>query len=304
MSFARNLKDTVANIALPVARFYIRYSPFSEFKWFLWRRFFRRTRRYTARTRFGAVMTGQSNDFVQRYIYYFGVWEPNLTEFIRRRLTAKLSGRTFVDVGANIGYFSLLASRLLPLGQVVAIEAFPSIHEKLLGNIDLNKCSNIRAVPFAATERTEQLSMFYAGPLNEGATTLVAGNHSHPPTLVQGKSLADLLTALEISSARLIKIDVEGAEYGVVRGMLSILPMLPDDAELVIELKPSVLGEDKLQYILSTFAAAGYHSYLLNNDYSPEFYMFAHECSVPTRMKSVPTEQSDVVFSRIDAEYL
>src|SRR5262249_45653444 len=154
--------------------------------------FFWRARRYTARTKFGAVMTGQSKDFVQRYIYYFGVWEPNLTEFIRRRLAANPSRRTFVDVGANVGYFTLLASRLLPLGQVVAIEAFPSIYEELLRNIYLNNCSNIRAVPFAATERTEQLSMFYAGPLNEGRTTLVAGNHSSPPTLVEGKPLADL----------------------------------------------------------------------------------------------------------------
>ena len=47
-------------------------------------------------------------DLVQLYVWLFGVWEPDLTEFIRGRLDA---GDTFVDVGANIGVFTLLASR-------------------------------------------------------------------------------------------------------------------------------------------------------------------------------------------------
>jgi hypothetical protein len=44
------------------------------------------------------------------YIYYFGVWEPNITRWIVRRLA---SGDMFIDVGANVGYYSLLASKLV-----------------------------------------------------------------------------------------------------------------------------------------------------------------------------------------------
>jgi FkbM family methyltransferase len=303
MSLAKTLKIAVANILLPIARFYIRYSPFSAFKPFLWRYFSWRAHSYTVRTRFGAVMSGQSNDLLQGYIYYFGMWEPNLTDFIRSRL-ADHSHRTFIDVGANMGYFTLLGSRLLSQGQVVAIEAFPSIYDKLVTNVRLNRCSNVRTVPFAATETTQQISMFHADQGNESATTSAVGVFSSAPTIVEGKSLADLLTATEISCARLIKIDVEGAEYSVVRGMLPILAMLPADAELIIELTPSILGDDRLRYILDTFEAAGYHPYLLNNPYSPDYYMFSHELSRPTRMTSPPTSQSDVVFSRINAEHL
>jgi FkbM family methyltransferase len=303
MSLAKNFKNTGAQILLPIARLYIRYSPFSTFKPLLWRYFFWRARTYTAHTRFGAAMSGRSNDLVQGYIYYFGVWEPNLTEFIQRSIGSQ-SHRTFIDVGANVGYFTLLASRLLPHGRVIAIEAFPSIYEKLLKNISINNCSNVRTVPFAVTETTQQLSMFHAGQDNEAATTSVVGTFSSAPIRVDGKSLADLLTASEISSVRLIKIDVEGAEYSVVRGMLPILPMLPADAELVIELTPSVLGEDRLQYILSALEAADYHPYVLKNSYSPAYYMSGPELSAPIRMKSLPTSQSDVVFSRTNAEHL
>lgn len=59
------------------------------------------------------------------YVYLFGTWEPDLAAFMRRRLRP---GDTFIDVGANIGCLSALASRLVgPHGIVVAIEPAPVI---------------------------------------------------------------------------------------------------------------------------------------------------------------------------------
>lgn len=78
----------------------------------------------TARTGSGMVFPVATSDVIQRYLYLFGVWEPHLTAFISGRLTPK---DTFVDVGANIGYYSVLASRLVgPAGHVVAVEPSPT----------------------------------------------------------------------------------------------------------------------------------------------------------------------------------
>lgn len=61
-----------------------------------------------------------TTDIIQRYLYLFGTWEPHLTAWIHQRLTP---GATFIDVGANIGYYSLLAAHLVgPTGRVVAVE--------------------------------------------------------------------------------------------------------------------------------------------------------------------------------------
>jgi FkbM family methyltransferase len=302
MPLSGNLKNASATALHPVARLYIRYAPTLAFKRLLWRHFYWRNRDYTARTKFGAIMRGQSPDLVQGHIYHFGEWEPNLTAFIRSRLSNS-KNRTFIDVGANVGYFTLLAALLLPQGQVVSIEAFPSIYEKLQTNIRLNRCTNVRALQFAATETAAQISMFHAGYLNEGATTTVVGTFSGTPVVVEGRPLADLLTLSEISTTRLIKIDVEGAEYSVVLGMLSALPLLPHDAELIIEITASVLGETKSQELLRIFENAGYHAYTLNNSYSVDFYL-KPEIHAPTRMKSLPKTATDIVFSRIDAEHL
>ena len=86
-------------------------------------------------TRFGGVMQGNTQDLIQRYLYWFGVWEPQLTCWIKSRLPPR---RVFVDVGANIGYYSLLAASLVgDDGQVVAIEASPSIYRLLCNNLEL-----------------------------------------------------------------------------------------------------------------------------------------------------------------------
>ena len=62
-------------------------------------------------------------DLIQRMILHFGVWEPDVSRVIEQSLAP---GDVFVDIGANIGYDTLLASsRVGPTGRVVSIEASP-----------------------------------------------------------------------------------------------------------------------------------------------------------------------------------
>jgi hypothetical protein len=65
------------------------------------------------------------DDVIQRYIFYFGVWEPMISHVTEQMLH---KGDVYVDVGANIGYCSLLASNCVGgSGRVVSIEASPTI---------------------------------------------------------------------------------------------------------------------------------------------------------------------------------
>lgn len=248
-------------------------------------------------------MTGDARDLVQGHIYYFGVWEPSLTEFIRRRLAGH-GDRTFVDVGANVGYFSLLAAQRLPKGKVVSIEAFPPIYAKLSANVQLNRLTNVRLVPCAATHTDCELEMYHGGGENEGATTAVAGKFEVPPIRVPGRPLATILSDEEVRSLRLMKIDVEGAEHSVVLGLQPLLERFPSDAEIVVEITPSALGKVNMAEVFSVFESAGYFPYVLENSYSAEYYLHSQKVSTPRRMKEMPVEQTDVVFSRLNAESL
>ena len=89
------------------------------------------------RTVFGAIMRCNTRDFVQRRVRFFGIFEHNLTYYT---IAALREGDLYVDIGANVGYFTLLASHLVgKSGKVLSVEADPVTFEELLKNLELNR---------------------------------------------------------------------------------------------------------------------------------------------------------------------
>jgi hypothetical protein len=127
---------------------------------------------YIGKTYFGALMRCNLSDLIQSYVFHFGVWEPEISHLVGQILKP---GDVFVDIGANVGYDSLLGSSLVgPLGRVIAIEASPTTFAELKKNIALNKSTNIRAVNVAVSDREGTLDLFDVSARNCGAaTTLV-----------------------------------------------------------------------------------------------------------------------------------
>ncbi|MGH9433102.1 MAG: FkbM family methyltransferase, partial [Terriglobia bacterium] len=120
--------------------------------------------------------------------------------------------------------------------------------------------------------------------------------------------LSTILQPAEIKAARIIKIDVEGAEWQVVSGLAPLIGELRRDVEIVVEVTPSVLeaegrsGKD----LLRLFGDCGFHSYRIENDYSAASYYARITPSRPERIKQIPAgaHQADLVFSRVDASSL
>jgi FkbM family methyltransferase len=249
----------------------------------------------------GFFVAGNTSDLIQGYLYWFGVWEPNLTGFIMGRMS-EAADRVFVDVGANIGYFSILVAKRYPQSSVVSIEAFPPTAEKLRLNLERNGVKNARVIDIAVSDTQGTVEFFYAGCFNEGATTTVKGRFQSTALPVSCKPLSELLTDEEIAAARLMKIDVEGAELRVINGLVSILPLLPEDCEVIVEISgDSVEGAD---LIYAAFAAHGFHAYELENDYDPLSYLYPQAPKRPQRLNAIPKQQTDVVFSKLDLDSL
>ena len=299
MEFLSLIKKYLGILLIPVARAYIRFSPIRLGKEKLYDKFYWRKKKYAITTKEGFKMVGHSNDFVQGYIYYFGIWEPNLTAFIKSTLIEP--DRTFIDIGANVGYFTLLASQLLYKGNVVSIEAFPSIFDKLKHHVAINKCNNVRMLNIAASDEEKEIYMYHLN-YNEGATTskFDAGalNPGETPTLVKAKPLYELLESHEVQKVRLIKIDVEGAEYEVLKGLYPLLSSFPDDTQIIVEISPTVLSEFQIQDIVDTFKQHGFMTYKITNIYRPDYYINFHTPEAPELLTELPQSQVDVIFSR------
>ncbi|MGD0059694.1 MAG: FkbM family methyltransferase [Verrucomicrobiia bacterium] len=306
---------TMRLLSIRPLRAYIRYAPSSLGKQVLYDRLaahlWSLETDVVAETVFGSRLCVNARDIVGRFIYYFGVWEPNLTGWIQQRLA---TGDVFVDVGANIGYYSLLASKLVgDSGKVVAVEALPESFRKLQDNVRVNSSRNVRSVNVAAWHRDEQVRIYTQPASPSGTTTLMrawaARCDLEPYCEVPAKPLLDILRPEEIKAARLIKIDVEGAEWNVVSCMAPLLRDSRKDLEIVVEISRSMLeAQGKTEGdILGLFSDWGFHSYRIENDYSAAAYLTPNPPIRPKRIERIPNgsgDQSDVIFSRVDAASL
>jgi len=142
-----SFKTAAVEPALSVLRAYIRFCPVDVGKKYLWTRYYERhfdwrttLKPRVIRTRFGFSLEVKLPDTIQKVVLLTGRWEPFVTRFVLDTLRA---GDTFVDVGANIGYYSLLASRLVAEnGRVYSIEGSPSIFQRLRENLIRNNVTN------------------------------------------------------------------------------------------------------------------------------------------------------------------
>ncbi|GAA2677259.1 FkbM family methyltransferase [Streptomyces lunalinharesii] len=258
------------------------------------------------RTRYGfRVRVGTTEDLIQRSILVHGCWEPHVSAFIAGRLTP---GAGLVDVGANVGYYSLLAAQLVgPQGRVVAVEPAPDTHAALRANLDLNGFSQVRTVRCAVTAEPGEVRLFVPHAGNVGATSVIEPERHTAELRVPGLPMTEAVTEEELRQARIIKIDVEGAEGTVLASLVPLLDDLPADCEIVVEVSPDRLAAcgTTADEVLAPFLAHGLHPYRLVNSYMPEDYpVMLRRPRPPVRVRGPVTEQMDLVLSRVDAEAL
>ncbi|HUN43156.1 MAG TPA: FkbM family methyltransferase [Acetobacteraceae bacterium] len=284
-------QDSAVRAAAAAIRCYIQNCPWRFGKVWVWKVIWKyitcRSLEISARTRDGLVFVGSFPDSIHSFLYFFGVWEPAITAYLRSALKP---GEVFIDIGANVGTHSLLASRLVgAFGRVHAIEASPFIFNRLCGNLQRNGATNVRAYHVAVSDRSGPVPVFLHDERNLGGTTIVAAEaalvHAMQEQVVEGRQLHDILPREEICAARLIKIDVEGAEWLVLNGMRELLPALRPDAELLVEVNTRALAAfgASFQDLRAMFATAGFVPFQIANLYTPEFYVQSPPAPVPLR---------------------
>lgn len=245
----------------------------------------------------GRVFSGSTGDLLPLFVYLFDVWEPHLTRFIRHRLS---ESDVFIDVGANQGWFTLVAASVVgSSGRVVAVEAAPELCVVLRENVDDSGFANVRIVNAAAGSEAGTVAIVAGPERHTGLTRVVAGND------VRCDTLPSLVGDADWRAARLVKIDVEGAEYDVVRGLASGLGDTRHDAEFVIEVGPERASTtEAVEELFRVFRGAGFSAYRMPNEYTVRSYMEDQPLRELPRLDGIPAEETDVVFSRHDGPSL
>jgi FkbM family methyltransferase len=247
---------------------------------------------YTTMTVFGARMKCRIDDLVPRMIFYFGFWEPNNTAVISDMLKP---GDVFLDVGANIGYYTLLGSSCVGAnGQVISVEAAPDIFNLLKENVQMNSCRNVRLVNLAAAENPGTIEVFGGSRWNRGATTTVPSNYATVEAVVQSAPIDEVLTESERSRLALIKIDIEGGELGVLRRLLKTLDWYSHRLSVLAEMG-TVSGGSRNE-LFDEMLRSGFRAYAIENEYDIGWYLRWRRPTPPQPITRLPDVQCDVLF--------
>ncbi len=256
-----------------------------------------------ARRRLARLCTGDRlqvdlRDFIGSRLFHFGVWEPHVTALVLDSLRA---GDVFCDVGANIGYYTVLASRLVgPGGHVIAVEPSPAALRILRENIALNGLNNVRVVPAAVAASCGRVALYGPSFGNAGTVSTVSREGRTSELDVEALPLAQILTQDERARLRLVKIDIEGGEGPVLGSILQDLAEFSAGTDFLAEISVDTASPDvaDASELVARFHAAGFRSSAIANDYDLRAYL-GFRGPEPAQALQLPiATQTDVLFSR------
>jgi len=165
------------------------------------------------------VMPSYSEPIAQ-HLFTFGAYEPETQHVILEFLPER---GTLIDVGANIGALAIPIARLRPRAHIVCIEADPELHRLLQVNLDRNCCARVRIACCLAGPCDGCLTPFYRAPNEKFGMGSIGPQFGVSPIMLKQRSLDGLAAEMDVQQIDVMKIDVEGAELGVLQGAARIL---------------------------------------------------------------------------------
>lgn len=184
-------------------------------------------------------------------------YETHVTAVLERELNPD---SVFVDIGANMGWFTLLAASLAR--QVIAIEPNPNNVQLIYRSLMANGFDHVRVLEYAATDRPSLLRLNF---LRSNGSVSAVESTGGTSTIVQGRPLDDLLK--DVARVDVVKMDIEGHEPVALRGMIDTLTR--HRPVLVFEFHPTAIrdntGTEPVAF-LESLAGMGYQLAVIRLD--------------------------------------
>ncbi|HXW03950.1 MAG TPA: FkbM family methyltransferase [Vicinamibacterales bacterium] len=166
----------------------------------------------------GASFVCDLSDSIAREVCFTGRYEPQETQLAVHLLEP---GMQVIDAGANWGYFSLVAAHLVgPTGRVLALEPHPALHAALSANVRRNGLTQVSCLRLGAAD-VEGAAGFCAFAQHGGNSGLsrLASSGERVDFQSPVQTIDAVADRAALDAVHLVKIDVEGAELQVLRGM-------------------------------------------------------------------------------------
>jgi FkbM family methyltransferase len=216
-------------------------------------------------TRYDAVLKVNLSldEWIQQQIYFLGYFDPRGIRYLKNHL---YEGEIFIDIGANVGSYSLVASSLVGrTGRVYAFEPAGNVFERLTENIAMNGLKNIIAEKKAILDKNGSVDIYLSRHDNLGMSSIFHhSSESGVSERVETISLDDYAEMKGLQRISLIKIDIEGAEMLALRGMRKVIEKFRP--RILIELKEETVAGSEYQVkdIIDFLINAAYEIFIIN----------------------------------------
>ena len=165
---------------------------------------------------------------IQNYAHKYGVWEPDLANFIYCILQNQSQSGLFIDIGANVGATTIPQALNFPCLDFLCIEAHPTVFQALKTNIKLNSLDNICCVNGAVSNRANGTKLkFYAQRSNAnnlGLSSLHLNDDIEDYDVLSVESIkVDDLKKANSAKVLMIKVDTQGSELDVLQSCVNII---------------------------------------------------------------------------------
>ena len=221
----------------------------------------------------------RGDDWVSNQVFWRGWsgYEPETTPLFFRLAT---KARVTLDVGAHVGFYSLLAAHANPEGKVYAFEPMPVTYDRLRRNISLNGLTNVAAFNSAVGE-ADGGAEFYHGTTEIPCSCGLSPKIFSDPDFVVGSftvpvvALDSFVGGEQLRHVDLVKIDTETTELQVLRGMVNTIRR--DRPDIVCEVwggPGQAMGDflSEFNYQFYALAETGLHPY--DGRHTAENYLF------------------------------
>jgi len=200
-------------------------------------------------------------EHIQQQLFWYGYYEKELGDLLKKLIKPD---HIFIDIGANLGYFSLLVAASSPTVKVISFEPVDEHFRKINANIAVNDIKNISVFHAAVGDIAEEKEMFISGADNSGMSSFhEPENYSGKKEKVKVVTLDDWIKTSGLSKVDIIKLDIEGSEVAALRGMKEVLQNFKP--VVIVEINPETLAMFNLKplHIYDYFKQLGFVGFIV-----------------------------------------
>jgi FkbM family methyltransferase len=247
----------------------------------------------------GGKLLVRTDDVLGRVLAISGVHEPNVTAAFTDALEP---GDVCLDVGAHIGYYTVVAAKIVgAAGHVHAFEPSPDSYRRLVRNVELNALENVTMHELAVDEEAGTAILYEPTGQNSGLATLdpvLAAKSTLPAREVQVRvaPVSAVVPGDDLRRVRVIKIDVEWHELGVLRSLRPLFE-LGNPLAVFVEWNPRKSAPHAADEMRALCETHGFAIYGLGSGHSLE-RLFPARVELPVQLDDLPREQTDLLLLR------